>query len=170
MASVAEAIVETVDDAASRTGDGRGGWESGRLRRVLLALVVLGIVGLVLELVFLEHYDEWTQWIPLALLGAALPLAAVVAARPSRGAIRVFQAMMLAFVAAGIVGLVLHYRGNVEFEVENEPGVRGLQLVWRSLRGATPTLAPGALAQLGLLGLVAAHRHPALRRGAAGRG
>ncbi len=30
----------------------------------------------------------------------------------------------------------------------------GLVLLWRSLRGATPALAPGALAQLGLLGLI----------------
>jgi hypothetical protein len=65
-------------------------------------------------------------------------------------------------VVAGLVGLVLHFRGNLEFEREDDPSLRGLRLIWKALRGATPTLAPGALAQLGLLGLVWAHRHPAL--------
>ena len=36
------------------------------------------------------------------------------------------------------------------------------KLVWKALRGATPALAPGALAQLGLLGLLYTYRHPAL--------
>jgi hypothetical protein len=71
---------------------------------------------------------------------------------------------MAACVVAGAVGFYLHMRGNFEFELESNPSLRGAALVWEALKGATPSLAPGALAQLGLLGLVAAHRHPALRR------
>jgi hypothetical protein len=63
---------------------------------------------------------------------------------------------------AGALGVYLHYRGNVEFELEREPTLSGLALLWEAVRGATPALAPGALAQLGLLGLLYAHRHPLL--------
>lgn len=141
----------------------RGTADAGSLRRLLLGLVLLGIVGLIAELFLLEHTESIWQWIPLVLLVAALPCGILVALRPSPAALRAFGAVMALCVLAGGLGLVLHFRGNVEFELESEPGVRGLDLVWRSLTGATPTLAPGALAQLGLLGLVFLYRHPAWR-------
>jgi len=134
------------------------------MRRLVLLLVLLGIVGLALELVFLEHTEDFLQWIPLAALAAGLASGAVAALRPSPLAVRVFRTIMGLFVAAGLLGLYLHYLSNVEFELESDPALRGVDLVWRSLTGATPALAPGALAQLGLLGLLYAYRHPALRR------
>jgi hypothetical protein len=39
----------------------------------------------------------------------------------------------------------------------------GFELIWNSLTGATPALAPGSLIPLGLVGLIAVHRHPATR-------
>ena len=71
---------------------------------------------------------------------------------------------MVLCVAAGVVGVFLHYRGNVEFELEREPLRADCVCFWEAIRGATPALAPGAMAQLGLLGLVYSYRHPALRR------
>ncbi len=138
--------------------------ETTPLRRLVLALVLLGIVGLIVELLLLGHTESALQWIPLALLGVALPSAIAVWRRPTEGSLRVFCALMALCVVAGGLGLVLHFRGNIEFELESEPGVGGWLLIWRSLTGATPTLAPGALAQLGLLGLAFAFRHPAWRR------
>jgi hypothetical protein len=135
------------------------------LRRVLLALVLIGAAGLALELLLLDHFESWEQWIPLVLLAAVLGTGALVAWRPDSGTVRFFQAVMLLCVVAGIVGVFLHYRGNVEFELEREP-LSGFALFWESIRGATPALAPGALSQLGLLGLAYAFRHPALRRAA----
>ncbi|HEX8695425.1 MAG TPA: hypothetical protein VF746_23635 [Longimicrobium sp.] len=130
----------------------------------MLALVLLGIVGLVAELLLLEHTESAWQWVPLAALGVGFACAAAVALRPAPGTLRPFQAVMALFVAAGVLGLYLHYRGNVEFELEGDPSLGGLDLFWKAMTGATPALAPGALAQLGLLGLVFTYRHPALRR------
>ena len=132
------------------------------LRRILLALVLLGTVGLALELLLLEHYESPWQWAPLVLLGAALLAGGVLAARPSGAAVRLFQGAMALCVVAGALGVYLHYRGNVEFELERDPVRRGLALFWEAIRGATPALAPAALAQLGLLGLAYTFRHPAL--------
>jgi hypothetical protein len=69
---------------------------------------------------------------------------------------------MILQVVTGLAGLALHYKGNVEFELERDESLRGLKLFWEAIRGATPTLAPGALAQLGLVGLAFTYRHPAL--------
>jgi hypothetical protein len=51
------------------------------------------------------------------------------------------------------VGTFLHYRGNVEFELELTPGIRGLALFREAITGATPALAPGAMIVVGLVGL-----------------
>jgi hypothetical protein len=124
----------------------------------------MGTLGLTVELFLLGHTDSSTQFIPFAALALALVATASVLVRPGRRTIRLFQGVMVLCVAAGVTGLVLHYRGNVEFELEMHPERRGLELFWQAARGATPALAPGALAQLGLLGLVAVFRHPLLRR------
>ena len=138
--------------------------EAGPIRRLLLAVMLLGMAGLIAELVLLEHTESAWQWAPLALLGAGLILGAVLWIAPGRSVLRAFQALMVAYVAAGALGFYLHYSGNVEFELESDPSLGGWALVWSALEGATPALAPGAMAQLGLLGLVLAHRHPALGR------
>jgi len=59
-----------------------------------------------------------------------------------------------------VLGLVLHFKGNMEWALERNPDLGGANLIWKSLTGATPALAPGALTQLGLLGLVWAYRNP----------
>lgn len=134
------------------------------LRRILLAVLLAGMVGLAAELLLLEHYEDVWQWTPLALLAAGFAAAAAVALRPGRGVLLAFRAVMALYVVAGAVGAYLHLQGNAEFERESDPAIAGTALLWESLRGATPALAPGALAQLGLVGLALAYRHPVLRR------
>jgi hypothetical protein len=148
-------------------GPGPGGrtTQESPLRRALLWLVMLGMLGTGAELILLEHTETVWQLIPIAALAAGLIGAVIVRVRGSRPALRVFQALMLGFVAAGVAGLILHYRGNAEFELEMYPSMKGFELIMNSLKGATPALAPGTMAQLGLLGLAYTFRHPILRAG-----
>ena len=136
----------------------------GRLRRLLLAIVAIGAAGLVLELSLLDHRDSLTQWIPYGVLALVLIATAVVWRSPSRLTLRIFRATMVIAFVGGALGVVLHYRGNVEFEREHDDTVHGGQLVWKALHGATPALAPGALVQLALVGFAFAYRHPAGRK------
>ena len=130
------------------------------LRQIVLALLVAGMVGLAAELLLLEHFDSWQQWIPLVMLALGVPAAIVLWRAPSPRTIRVFRQLMSLMVVTGALGLYLHLQGNIEFALERDPGLRGIGLLWKAMRGATPTLAPGALAQLGLLGLAYTFRHP----------
>jgi hypothetical protein len=132
------------------------------LRQLLLAVVVIGLVGLELELALLKHADSLQQWIPHVSLLVGLLATATVYFRPAPATLRAFQAIMAAFLVVGALGLYLHLQGNVEFALERDPSLTGLSLIWKALRGATPALAPGAMAQLGLLGLLYTYRHPAL--------
>jgi hypothetical protein len=145
-------------------GEDIGEPSAGRLRQLLLALVLLGAGGLLTELILLEHYEDVWQWVPLLLLGATALLSALLFVRPGRRLIGIFRGVMVTCVVAGAIGLWLHLQGNYEWELEQGDGLVGAALWWEVLRGATPTLAPGALAQLGLLGLLWTYGHPAARR------
>lgn len=148
---------------------GGAGDDPGPLRRLLLGLMLLGMLGLLAELLLLEHYDSVWQWVPLVVLALGFVLALAAWLRPGRGTLRALRALSAVYVAAGALGVYLHLDGNVEFARESDTSLRGLPLLWEALRGATPALAPGALAQLGLLGLALAYGHPALRRPGADR-
>ncbi len=132
-------------------------------RVLLLALFAFGVVGSGVELLLLEHTEDAWQLSPLILMGLSLTVIVWLVLDPRRVSLRVFQAMMLLYVASGLIGLYLHYRGNVEFELEMYPGLSGMALFWEALKGATPSLAPGTMLVLGLLGLLYTFQHPALR-------
>ncbi len=129
---------------------------------MVFALVVVGITGLIPELLLLKHFESLSQLIPLVSLGLGLAASVAVTLDPSRRAVRAFQLMMAIFVVAGLLGVYFHLKGNVEWALERNSELSGMQLVWKTIRGATPALAPGALAQIGLLGLAWSHRHPAI--------
>jgi hypothetical protein len=126
-------------------------------------MFIFGIVGVGAELILLEHTETVWQLVPLLTLSAGFTSALIVAARPTRPAVRVLQAITFIFLAAGVIGLVLHYRGNMEFELEMYPDLGGYALFRESMMGATPALAPGAMFLLGMIGLTFTFRHPLLR-------
>jgi len=71
---------------------------------------------------------------------------------------------MVLVVATGLVGILLHYKGNREFQHEMDPGLAGWTLFITVMTAkAPPALAPAAMIQIGLLGLIATYRHPAVR-------
>lgn len=134
------------------------------IRRVILGLVVLGTVGTSVELLLIGHNEATNQLIPLVLAGLALVVLAWVALSPGVVSLRVLQFVMLLYIGAAVVGIALHFQANAEFQREIDPASGGWDLFWTVVEAtAPPALAPGILAQLGLLGLVYTYRHPALR-------
>lgn len=134
-------------------------------RQLTLALVLFGIIGLEIELALLRHAESFSQWLPHIFLLLGLVVTAAVYFRPRPGALRSFQVLMVLYLIIGALGVFFHLKGNVEFALERNPSLSGMRLLWKALRGATPALAPGALAQLGLLGLLYTYKHPALVNG-----
>jgi hypothetical protein len=122
------------------------------LSRLLLAIWFVGVLGTTAELLLLEHFDGALQMIPLALFATGLAIGAWYAARPDSASLAAFRAVLVLFAVSGVVGLYLHYRGNVEFERERDATLGGVQLVWNALTGATPALAPATMALLALIG------------------
>jgi hypothetical protein len=136
--------------------------EANRLRLFLLTVLLVSMVATGIELLLLEHTESTTQLVPLVLLAAGLLAATLVAIRAERTTVMFFRAIMALFVVAGALGFYLHYRSNVEFELEMNPALKGWELWRKTLMGATPTLSPGVMSQLGLLGLLYTYHHPRL--------
>ena len=139
---------------------------SDAARRILFAILILGIAGISLELWLLAHTEDFYQQIPLWLAALGVIAVVTVALRPSPGAIRLFQTVMALFLLSGIVGMYLHFQVNMEFQVEMDPALSGMALYRKAILAKTPpALAPGAMIQLGLIGLAYTFRHPALDPG-----
>ena len=117
-------------------------------------------MGTAAELILLGHVDSAAQWIPVVALAAAVPLLLWHAARPRPLTVRLIRLIMCAYIVFGIIGVGLHYDGNVEFERELHPRETGLMFLRHTLAGATPVLAPGSMVLLGLLGIAHTYRHP----------
>ena len=132
------------------------------LRRLLLTLLLIGMVGTAVDLLLLKHYEDLWQIPPLLLLGTGFPIVAIAWSGGPR-ILLILRLWMMLFVLAGIAGVVLHYVGNLEFQKEIDPTQHGWALFVTIIRAkAPPALAPAALIQLGLLGLLYTYRHPAL--------
>jgi hypothetical protein len=135
---------------------------SDAARRILLGIFVLGVAGISLELWLMDHLEDVYQLIPLWLGGAGLVTGGLAAFRPSRGTVRLYQSVMLLFLVSGLVGTYLHFQVNVEFQLEMDPALTGMALFQKAILAKTPpALAPGAMIQLGLIGLAYTFRHPA---------
>ena len=136
-----------------------------RLRQFVLVLLAAGLIGLGVELVLLEHYEDVWQLTPLVLITANLVVLLWQMAKPSWPAVQSLRVLMVAMLAAGAIGIFLHYRASMEFQLEMSPGLGALELFLKAIRAKVPPpLAPGAMAQLGLLGLLYTYRHPLLTR------
>jgi hypothetical protein len=133
-----------------------------RLRRLLLGILVFGLAGTATELLLIGHDEDGWQLIPLVVLALAILTSLAMLATgptPPTAPIRLFQGSMVLLILSGAMGSVLHYRANMEFKREMDPSLSGFALFSSVIRAkAPPSLAPGTLVLLGLLGLASAFR------------
>lgn len=129
------------------------------VRRYLLLLVCLACVATTTELWMMGHHEDPWQWAPLGIMTVCVAGAIWVMTTWSASAVQVFRGLMVLLMLAGALGTVLHYRANMEFQLEMDPSLFGVALMEKILHAkAPPSLAPGNMALVGLIGLVAVWR------------
>jgi hypothetical protein len=130
------------------------------LRRGVLALAALGSAGTALELVSLRHWTSLGRLGPwVALLGLAVGLL-LVRSDTSARTIRAVQVLAAGAVLIGALGVGVHVHANYEQAARNPQYAASWSSTAEPARwlmaadgavGSTPTLAPGAIAFMGLI-------------------
>ena len=135
------------------------------LRLWIIGVLVLGLVGTVVELLLLEHYEEPLQFVPLVLIAAAVGVLVWHAMRRDAASLNALHIVMALFVLASFIGFAAHFGGSAEFQLEQNPEIGTWELVEKVIHAkAPPLLAPGMMMQLGLLGLAYAYTDSRYRR------
>jgi hypothetical protein len=115
------------------------------VRNILIALNAIAGVSFLLELVFLQHFNETLQWVPI--VAVILGMIGVIASLQPNGITRVVVVVAaLGLLGAGGLGALVHLIRNAGYAEG-----KGL---WAVLTGPAPVIAPLALANIGLLLLV----------------
>jgi hypothetical protein len=125
--------------------------QRGRLQRSLSAATALSALPLGLEIYF-EHFrgsfgDKW-MWTPV-VLSPLLSAAGLAGLRSERAAQTVLPAVSALYCADGLIGVYTHVQG-----VRKRPG--GFAEPLYNVVMGPPLLAPGSLALVGAMGLLAA--------------
>ena len=129
------------------------------IRTILLAILALGLIGTGTELLFLRHDEDLLQLVPLVLIAAGVIAIIWYGISGSPWSTRALRSTMVAFIAAGGLGIALHYQANKEFTKEVDPSIEGFAMFKKAMQSKTPpAMAPGSMAQLGLLGLACTYR------------
>ena len=113
---------------------------------------MLGAVGRTREA--LEHYEQALQFVPLVLIVLGVVVLAWYYASGDTASLRALQIVMGLFVLSGFAGMLAHFNGSMEYQLELNPDMSTWELWEKILHAkAPPLLAPGMMLQLGLLGL-----------------
>jgi len=124
------------------------------LRSWILAVLVLGLVGTVTELILLGHYEQAVQLVPVVLIVLAIAALAWQFFQRDAASLKALIVIMSLCVLAGFAGFVAHFHGSAEFQLDLDPDIGKWELFQKVLHAkAPPLLAPGMMMQLGLLGL-----------------
>ena len=130
------------------------------LRRLILGLLVVGLLGLATDLVALAHYEDPWQVVPLVVIGVALLTVVWHVSDRSLASVRALQMVMLFMLLTGGIGFVLHYQSNREFQLEMDATLSHWAVFSKAIRAhAPPALAPLSMSLIGLIGLVYTFRY-----------
>jgi hypothetical protein len=133
------------------------------MRHLMLLLLTVAMIGTAADLMLLDHHEDLWQMVPLGVIGLGVVSVALSAVKGGVGAVTLMRVTMALFICSGLVGMGLHYIGNSEFQLEMDPTLRGWSLFMKAITSkAPPALAPAAMIQMGLLGLLYTYKHPAL--------
>ena len=122
------------------------------LRRIIVVALLFMLTGTAMELYLLDHYEDVLQLIPLLCIGASILVMMILFFRRNRLVVRIFKLILGLTALSGFYGVFLHMKANYEFELEMKPTASGWDLFSESLSGALPSLAPGSMIVLALIG------------------
>ena len=144
---------------------------SSQLRRGLLWLGAFTLAGTSVELAVERHWTQPVMLLAWAGVVAGAGALALLAGRPSAGRVRAARGLGALVAALALLGIGEHIYANFDaggLDQHYAATWDSLSLAtrwWLAISktvGPSPPLAPGALAQAAVCGLLATIRHPAI--------
>lgn len=135
-----------------------------RIRQFLLIISAGVFIMTVTELFFLSHWTETIQLLPFALSGWGLLVLALAFFNPNRTTINILRWSMIVIGLCSLIGIYEHMANNLGFQMEIQPNATTWELIFATLEGANPVLAPGILMLGAAIGWTAAYQHSGLVR------
>lgn len=123
-----------------------------RLKQLILVTLLFLILGSLMELYLIGHYEDAMQLIPIFCVGILLFNLIFLFFRVSKFTSNLFKVVLFTTLIVGIYGVYLHLDSNYQFESEIRPSKNYWELLKDSFSGALPTLAPLSLVVLSLVG------------------
>jgi hypothetical protein len=130
-----------------------------RLRRVLLALATMLLLGTLVELWLVNHTEDAIQWVPFVLCGLGLLAIVLYVFRKAPATIWFLRIVMTLMILGSVLGIYLHVSRNMALEREIHPNASTSQVWRKGFGGANPLLAPGILAISAFLMLLASYKY-----------
>jgi hypothetical protein len=131
-------------------------------RRIILAIVVASLIGIETELILLDHIKPVLQLVPVISIVLGVGSISWYAITRNARMMRIFQGTMFLCVFSGFLGIVLHLAFDIATVQKKDKTLQGYELLRAAVNSTAPPLAPGAMIQIGLLGLAYTFRHPVL--------
>lgn len=132
-----------------------------KLRVFLLAFSIFIFAGALFELAFLRHTREELQLVPFILGPLGIILAGLMIIKPTKKMLQVVRIGMWVILVGGVVGMIVHVAGNLEFLEGGRTTATFGQIINNAFGGRNPLLAPGILSMSAVVALAALYKHPA---------
>ena len=122
------------------------------LKQVIVLAFLFMMIGTLLELYLLNHYEDTLQLIPVFCIAIALINSIFIYFKRSKVTFNIFKVVLFLTSLSGLYGVFLHLQANYEFEQEVTPTANFWELILESISGAFPALAPLSMVVLALIG------------------
>ena len=122
------------------------------LKQVIVLAFLFMMIGTLLELYLLNHYEDTLQLIPVFCIAIALINSIFIYFKRSKVTFNIFKVVLFLTSLSGLYGVFLHLQANYEFEQEVTPTANFWELFLESISGAFPALAPLSTVVLALIG------------------
>lgn len=143
----------------ARSGPPAGDGTLPKVRTIMLGLIALGMGGTAVELALMAHTEDTLQLVPFAAMAVAFAAVVGRLLRPRPATVLAVRIAMGIMIVTGVIGAVLHFQANMEFQLELDKSLSGMTLIMKVLEAKSPpALAPGNMALLGCIGLAAVYR------------
>ena len=86
--------------------------ERFRLKQVLVFALLFMIVGSLLELYLLDHYEDTWQLIPILSVGTTLVTLLILFFKKTTKVVNLFKAVLILTALSGVYGVFLHLRNS----------------------------------------------------------